>query len=69
MNQPIEMKYARDECVRMHILKVINIGMKLKTFNVNMDDNMLVHFALNSLPMDFKQLKNTYVAQKENSRI
>jgi transposase InsO family protein len=65
MNQLIELKYAGDECVRMHILKVINIGMKLRTFNISMDDNMLVHFALNSLPVDFKQLKSTYVAQKE----
>ncbi|VVA39269.1 PREDICTED: UBN2_2 domain-containing [Prunus dulcis] len=32
MNQLIELKYVGDEHVRMHILKVINIGMKLRTF-------------------------------------
>ncbi|KAI5311940.1 hypothetical protein L3X38_041113 [Prunus dulcis] len=66
MSQLIELKYVGDEYVRMHILKMINIGMKLRSFNISMDDNMLVYFALNSLPTDFKLLKSTYVAQKES---
>ncbi|BFG25043.1 hypothetical protein CerSpe_113170 [Prunus speciosa] len=45
---------------------MIDIGMNLRGYGVNIDDNMLVHLALNSLPTDFKQIKSSYVAQKES---
>ncbi|BBG95347.1 hypothetical protein Prudu_003864, partial [Prunus dulcis] len=32
---------------------------------MTVDEDMMVHFALNSLPKDFKSLRETYIAQKE----
>ncbi|CAL8993086.1 unnamed protein product, partial [Prunus brigantina] len=44
---------------------MLEIGNKLKALKVNVDEIMMVHFAINSLPSTFKHLRSTYVAQKE----
>ncbi|BBN68255.1 hypothetical protein Prudu_351S000400 [Prunus dulcis] len=59
------MKYDGQGCVRAHILNMIDIGTKLQELQMTVDEDMMVHFALNSLPKEFKSLRETYIAQKE----
>ncbi|CAL9010865.1 unnamed protein product, partial [Prunus brigantina] len=66
LNKLTEMKYDGRGCVRAHIMNMANIANKLKGLNMTIDDDMMVHFALNSLPKEFKTLKSSYVAQKES---
>ena len=66
LNKLIEMKYDGRGCVRAHIMNMTDIAHKLKELNMTMDEDMLVHFALNSLPKEFKTFKSSYVAQKES---
>ncbi|KAL6296569.1 hypothetical protein ACE6H2_004711 [Prunus campanulata] len=47
-------------------MNLIDIGTKLQELKMNVDEDMMVHFALNSLPKEFKSLIDTYIAQKEN---
>ncbi|KAL6283975.1 hypothetical protein ACE6H2_014904 [Prunus campanulata] len=65
MAQLTDAKYNGEKCVRTHILNMLEIGNKLQALKVNVDENMMVHFAINSLPSTFKHLRSTYVAQKE----
>ncbi|KAL6292541.1 hypothetical protein ACE6H2_000683 [Prunus campanulata] len=65
LNKLIDMKYDGQGCVRAHILNMINIGTKLQELKMTIDEDMMVHFALNSLPKDFKSLRETYIAQRE----
>ncbi|CAL2278114.1 unnamed protein product [Prunus armeniaca] len=65
LNQLIDMKYDGQGCVRAHIMNLIDIGTKLQELDMTIDEDMMVHFALNSLPKEFKSLKETYIAQKE----
>jgi len=66
LNQLIDMKYDGQGCVRAHIMNLIDIGTKLQELSMTVDEDMMVHFALNSLPKEFKSLKETYIAQKES---
>ncbi|CAL9021700.1 unnamed protein product, partial [Prunus brigantina] len=66
LNKLTEMKYDGRGCVRAHIMNMADIANKLKGLNMTIDDDMMVHFALNSLPKEFKTLKSSYVAQKES---
>ncbi|XP_008222734.1 PREDICTED: uncharacterized protein LOC103322837 [Prunus mume] len=66
LNKLTDMKYDGQGCVRAHIMNMIDIGAKLQELNMTVDEDMMVHFALNSLPKDFKPLRNTYIAQKES---
>ncbi|CAL8175626.1 unnamed protein product [Prunus armeniaca] len=65
MGQLTDTKYNGERCVRTHILNMLEIGNKLKALKVNVNETMMVHFAINSLPSTFKHLRSTYVAQKE----
>ncbi|CAL2270012.1 unnamed protein product [Prunus armeniaca] len=65
MGQLTDAKYNGERCVRTRILNMLEIGNKLKALKVNVDETMMVHFAINSVPRTFKRLRNTYVAQKE----
>lgn len=47
-------------------MNLIDVGTKLQELKMTVDEDMMVHFALNSLPKEFKPLKETYIAQKEN---
>ncbi|CAL9020349.1 unnamed protein product [Prunus brigantina] len=66
LNKLIGMKYDGQGCVRAHILYMIDIGTKLQELEMTVDEDMMVHFALNSLPKEFKSLRETYIAQKES---
>ncbi|CAL8112807.1 unnamed protein product [Prunus armeniaca] len=65
MGQLTDFKYNGEGCVRTQILNMLEIGNKLKALSVNVDETMMVHFAINSLPNVFRHLKSTYVDQKE----
>ncbi|CAL2241924.1 unnamed protein product [Prunus armeniaca] len=65
MSQLTDRKYNGEGCIRTHILNMVEIGNKLKALKVNVDETMMVHFAINSLPSIYRQLKTTYIAQKE----
>ncbi|CAL8999963.1 unnamed protein product, partial [Prunus brigantina] len=66
LNQLIDMKYDGQGCMRAHIMNLIDIGTKLQELDMTVDEDMMVHFALNYLPKEFKSLEETYIAQKEN---
>ncbi|CAL9006938.1 unnamed protein product, partial [Prunus brigantina] len=66
LNKLIDMKYDGQGCVRAHIMNMIDIGTKLQELEMTVDEDMMVHFALNSLPKEFKSLRETYIAQKES---
>ncbi|CAN6552257.1 unnamed protein product [Malus baccata var. baccata] len=50
MNDLMSKKYNGMGCVREHILELLDIGAKLNALDVPMNDPLLVHVALNSLP-------------------
>ncbi|CAL2227576.1 unnamed protein product [Prunus armeniaca] len=54
LNKFTEIKYDGRGCVRAHIMNMADIANKLKGLNMTIDDDMMVHFALNSLPKEFK---------------
>ncbi|XP_021829923.1 uncharacterized protein LOC110770146 [Prunus avium] len=54
LNKLTDMKYDGQGCVRAHIMNMIDIGAKLQELNMTVDEDMMVHFALNSLPKEFK---------------
>ncbi|CAL8119038.1 unnamed protein product [Prunus armeniaca] len=60
------MRYDGQGCVRAHIMNLIDIGTKLQDLELNVDEDMMVHLALNSLPKEFTSLEDTYIAQKES---
>ncbi|CAL2270081.1 unnamed protein product [Prunus armeniaca] len=59
------MKYDGQGCVRAHIMNMIDIGTKLQELEMNVDEDMMVHFALNSLPKEFKNKGTTAGREKE----
>lgn len=54
LSQLTDMKYDGQGYVRAHIMNLIDIGTKLQELEMNVDEDMMVHFALNSLPKEFK---------------
>ncbi|CAL2271890.1 unnamed protein product [Prunus armeniaca] len=66
LDKLIEMKYDERGCVRAHIMNMADVAHKLKELNMTIDEDMMVHFALNLLPKEFKTLKSSYMAQKES---
>ncbi|KAL6182376.1 hypothetical protein ACLB2K_043798 [Fragaria x ananassa] len=61
----ITMKYGGSGEIREHIMKMIEIAAKLKDLQIAIDDQFIVHLALNSLPQKFGQLKTAYHTQKD----
>ncbi|XP_061999304.1 uncharacterized protein LOC133716637 [Rosa rugosa] len=59
------LKYTASVGIREHIMKFIDVAAKLKDLNMPLQDQLIVHQALNSLPSQFNQLKTTYAAQKD----
>ncbi|XP_034213038.1 uncharacterized protein LOC117625614 [Prunus dulcis] len=65
MSKLTDLKYNGEGCIRTHILNMGEIGNKLKALKVTVDEAMMVHFSLNSLPSIYRHFKTTYIAQKE----
>jgi hypothetical protein len=52
--------------VREHILKMSNIASKLKTMDMRLKDEFLVHLVMSSLPKEFEAIEINYNSQSEN---
>jgi hypothetical protein len=59
-------KYSFDSGVREHILKMSNMTSKLKTMDMGIKDEFLVHLVMSSLPKEFEAFKINYNSQAEN---
>ncbi|OIT26261.1 hypothetical protein A4A49_59320, partial [Nicotiana attenuata] len=64
MKRLSSMTFDRSRTVREHIMEMRNIVAKLKSLEVDMSEPFLVHFILNSLPMEYGPFKITYNTHK-----
>jgi len=46
--------------MHQHVIGTINIGAKLKTLGMVVNDNFLIQFILNSLPLEYKPFQVIY---------
>ncbi|XP_044479425.1 uncharacterized protein LOC123206322 [Mangifera indica] len=60
------MKFDNSKGVRQHGMRMRDIATKLKSLNIDALDPFLVHFALNSLLMEYSPFKISYNTHKEN---
>jgi hypothetical protein len=58
--------YSFDSRVREHILKMSNMTSKLKTMDMGLKDEFLVHLVMSSLPKEFETFEINYNSQPEN---
>ncbi|PRQ34493.1 putative RNA-directed DNA polymerase [Rosa chinensis] len=65
MNALISMKFDGVGSVREYIMKGTEIAAKLKDLKIPIEEAMLVHIVLNSLPPQYSQLLTTYNTQKD----
>jgi gag-polypeptide of LTR copia-type len=66
LNKLCTMKYNDRSNIREHILEMMNNASKLKTYKLNISEDMLVYLSFNSLPTSFGQFKVNYNCQKES---
>ncbi|CAL9029384.1 unnamed protein product [Prunus brigantina] len=59
-----DLKYDGEGCVRVHIAKMLDIGNRLRSLDANVDEAIIVYFAINSLSSSFKLLSSTYTLLK-----
>jgi hypothetical protein len=59
-------KYSFRSGVREHILKMSNMTSKLKTMDMGLKDEFLVHLVMSSLPKEFEALEINYNSRPEN---
>ncbi|XP_070017428.1 uncharacterized protein [Nicotiana sylvestris] len=59
------MPHRKTGSVRDHIMKLVNIAIKLNNLGATITDDFFVHQSLRSLPEQFNQLKTAYNAQKD----
>jgi hypothetical protein len=62
-------KYFFGSRVREHILKMSNMASKLKTMDMGLKDEFLVHLVMSSLPKEFEAFEINYNSQPENRGI
>jgi hypothetical protein len=59
-------KYSFGSGMREHILKMSNMASKLKTMDMGLKDEFLVHLVMSSLPKEFEAFEINYNSQPEN---
>jgi hypothetical protein len=59
-------KYSFGSGVREHILKMSNMASNLKTMDMWLKDEFLVHLVMSSLPKEFEAFEIIYNSQPEN---
>jgi hypothetical protein len=59
-------KYSFGSGVQEHILKMSNMASKLKTMDIGLKDEFLVHLVMSSLPKEFEAFEINYNSQPEN---
>nr|XP_043618366.1 uncharacterized protein LOC122590096 [Erigeron canadensis] len=65
MLQMLTLKYDGSSGVREHIMKMTDMANKLKSLEMEVSDNFLVHFIMTSLPARFDTFKVNYNAMKD----
>ncbi|XP_042468642.1 uncharacterized protein LOC122051528 [Zingiber officinale] len=61
----ISMKYKGKRNIREYIMEMSHLASKLKTLNLELSDDMLVHLVFISLPNQFSQFQINYNCQRE----
>ncbi|XP_025980026.1 uncharacterized protein [Glycine max] len=61
----ISMKYKGKGNIREYIMEMSNLASKLKSFKLELGEDLLVHLVLISLPAHFGQFKGNYNTQKD----
>ncbi|RDY14604.1 hypothetical protein CR513_00311, partial [Mucuna pruriens] len=61
----IFMKYKSKENIREYIMEVSNLTAKLKSLKLELDEDLIVHLVLISLPTHFGKFKMNYNPQKD----
>jgi hypothetical protein len=59
-------KYSFSSGVRERILKISNMASKLKTMDIGLKDEFLVHLVMPFLPKEFNAFEINYNSQPEN---
>jgi hypothetical protein len=59
-------KYSSSRGVREHVQKMSNMTSKLKTMDMWLKDEFLVHLVISSLPKEFEAFEINYNSQSEN---
>lgn len=60
MKQLTNMKYDNNKDVGEFILRMVRVQIKLKTHNIDLNENFIASHALNCLPAEFTQIKTPY---------
>jgi len=63
--QLLSLKYDESESVRMHILKISKLVLQLRELGLSIDDTLMVHLAVFSLPKSFEMLQVHYQNQEK----
>ena len=63
--QLLSLKYDESESVRMHILKIFKLVLQLRELGLSIDDTLMVHLAVFSLPKSFEMLQVHYKNQEK----
>jgi hypothetical protein len=66
IKKPVTKKYSFGSGVREHILKMSNMTSKLKTMDMGLKDEFLIHLVMSSLPKEFEAFEINYNSQPEN---
>ena len=59
------MRYKDNGNIREYVMKMSNLARKLKTLDIKINENLLVHLVLISLVVQFTQFKISYNTQKD----
>lgn len=54
------MKYDNNGGVKEFILRMVHVQTKLKTHNIDLNENFIMPSVLNYLPAEFTQIKTSY---------
>ncbi|PON86007.1 hypothetical protein TorRG33x02_182120 [Trema orientale] len=58
-------KFDGSRTMHEHVTEMINIAARLKSLGMNVDDNFLVQFIINSLPPDYGPFQMNYNTLKD----
>ncbi|KAF1894744.1 hypothetical protein Lal_00021037 [Lupinus albus] len=63
------MKFDDSRTMHEHVIEMTNIAAKLKILGMDVDENFLVQFVLNSLPSEYGPFQMNYNTMKDNWNI
>ncbi|XP_049359344.1 uncharacterized protein LOC125824032 [Solanum verrucosum] len=62
-------KFDGSSSMQNHIIKITNIAARLRTLGMKVDDNFLVQFILNSLPLEYGPFQINYNTIKDKRNV